>query len=53
MPPAFSLSHLTASFAPSVAQGPMSVGPPCWFTKPMTIGFLLWSAAPALPPTYL
>ena len=51
-PPSSSLTYFTASFAPSVAYGLGSAGPPCWLVHPMTILLLLASAAPFVPPVY-
>jgi hypothetical protein len=52
MPPSAALSYLTASCAPSVASAPITIGPPCWFTRPMYTGALAGFALPALPSTY-
>ena len=50
MPPASSLTYLTAALMPSTLVWVTSIDPPCWLKYPILIGDMLASAAPD-PPT--
>src|SRR5512141_2442722 len=51
MPPACSLTNLTAAWMPVTLVSLTTTAPPCWLKYPILIGVLLASAAPD-PPMY-